>query len=343
MKNLLRNEAAPPLKRVVNILEELHRQGVKEILLLGGDPCTYPDLAQALRAARDLGFHNIILSNTLGFATSRLATTLACLDSAETTILGRCEEEHDRAARKRGAYRILLRNVRRINAVGRSVGVCLNATPANAHHLFELALNLLEKERVLISHFMVQRIVPLGGAAGSTKFDLSLNDAVALMQQVAKISTVYNVDVVFEDPLPLCVVPREYHRFLSPCAWGWTKGAINNRGDVSRCGADPRYGLGNIFERELRHIWHQSSELQRFRQRSYLPQSCRQCPQLEVCGGGCALSLLGQSPPRLGVDSLYAQLRGHPGALNVHRRRQTELPDGPGGASTALQELGSDE
>ncbi|MDR0381263.1 MAG: SPASM domain-containing protein, partial [Oscillospiraceae bacterium] len=68
------------------------------------------------------------------------------------------------------------------------------------------------------------------------------------------------------------------------------KVAINPDGDLSRCGADPRFLLGNLFDTPLLDIWNNSEILQSFRQCSYLPGRCQICERLQYCGGGCPLS-----------------------------------------------------
>ena len=50
-----------------------------------------------------------------------------------------------------------------------------------------------------------------------------------------------------------------YRQYMHPCEWGYTKAALNGNGDLTRCGADPRYLLGNIFEKSIKEIWEYSN------------------------------------------------------------------------------------
>lgn len=84
-----------------------------------------------------------------------------------------------------------------------------------------------------------------------------------------------------------------------------TKAAVNGDGDLTRCGADPRYLLGNIFETPIKEIWKNSPLLKEFRDKSYLPDSCRKCAYLERCGGGCSVS--NQPNIDVGIDYLIDQ------------------------------------
>ena len=103
----------------------------------------------------------------------------------------------------------------------------------------------------------------------------------------------YGVPVELVDPFPLCIVDETYHYLITPCKCGLTDMSINGSGDVTRCGADPNYQLGNILvdstENMVLSLWQNSSELINFRTKQFLPEQCQICPLKVKCGGGCAI------------------------------------------------------
>lgn len=46
--------------------------------------------------------------------------------------------------------------------------------------------------------------------------------------------------------------------------------------------------LGNILEQEWKTIWNHPLAL-KIRNREYNETKCKDCPQLQICGGGCPL------------------------------------------------------
>jgi len=104
-------------------------------------------------------------------------------------------------------------------------------------------------------------------------------------------------------------VDDRFHKYLKPCSWGVDKFSVNGKGNLSRCGADPRYQLGNILETPLEKIWANSQELISFRNRDYLSEKCRKCVYLEKCGGGCPLCC--SNDILLGADYLMAGAGGN--------------------------------
>jgi radical SAM protein with 4Fe4S-binding SPASM domain len=142
---------------------------------------------------------------------------------------------------------------------------------------------------------MIQRVIPKGRASNTLKYALRKEHITAMFQDIEKIEQTYRLKIVFEDAFPLCIIDEKYHRYLSPCVWGFTKGSINWNGDISRCGADPRFRLGNIFEKPLKEIWENHPVLRSFRSTDWMPPECQNCSLLEKCRCGCPLSNITES------------------------------------------------
>ncbi len=282
--------AHPPYSKIEKIMNELANQDVKNILLGGGNPCTYPHLEDVIKLGYNLGFNIDIISNTLHFQNR---TILRYISSFDATILGSSAKSHDNVARNEGAYNHLISNIQKLINDGYRIGVVLNATPKTYNNLFLTMKNLSEKENIPITsirYVMIQRIIPQGRASYTLKYGLKKEHLGPLFSDLEKIRQTYALKIVFEDAFPFCLVEERFHDYLSPCVWGYTKGSINWNGDVSRCGADPRFELGNIFEKPLNEIWNTSPILTSFRRKAWVPQECRKCPLLEKCRCGCPLS-----------------------------------------------------
>jgi radical SAM protein with 4Fe4S-binding SPASM domain len=223
---------------------------------------------------------------------------LKYIDGVDATILGPNCISHDKVARREGAYNFLISNIIKLVSEGFKIGIVLNATPQTHNRLFQMMENLIEKENIpttSIRYVILQRVIPKGRALNTLKYGLKKEHIQPLFTDIEKIEQTYGLKIVFEDAFPLCLIERKYHKYLSPCVWGYTKGSINWNGDVSRCGADPRFRLGNIFEESLNEIWKKSPILLSFRHTDWMPLQCRNCSLLEKCRCGCPLSNVTES------------------------------------------------
>lgn len=294
MGNTLRN-IHPQYYKIEKVLRELSEQGVGKILLGGGNPCTYPDLRKIVELGDDLGFSMDIISNTLHFEDTKTPKSIQGFDA---TILGSKPKSHDQVARKGGAYKRLVGNIKKLSREGLRIGIVLNATPQTYNKLFETVENLIEKEGISplsINYIMIQRIIPKGRASDTMKYGLKRNHIDPLFEDLEKIEQTYALRIIFEDPFPACLVKERFHKYLSICVWGFTKGSIDWMGNVSRCGADSRFQLGNIFENPLKEIWSKSPTLLSFRGIGWMPLECVRCPNFEKCRCGCSLSNITES------------------------------------------------
>ena len=281
----------PPLEQVKKDIEKLAENNVKEILLVGGNPCSYPYLKEVVELIKNLNLKCYILSNTLEFKQD-LNFFLEKIDDFQTTILGATPEEHDNEAGRRGAYETLIKNLKLLNRKNKKLTITLSLHKQNYDKVFTIVRNLIENEKVKIKELILQRIIPCGRAANTLRFSVTKDQVPTIFEQLDKIKNIYNLKIDFEDPFPLCVIPEQC-RYLQdkPCEWGFIKGSVNFNGDFARCGADVRFLLGNIFEIDnLKKFWKENPILVDFRSRKWLPERCQKCELLEKCGGGCSLS-----------------------------------------------------
>lgn len=298
----------PSLEKIKKIIERLAKDNIKEILLVGGNPCTYPHLEEVIKLIKKLDLKVYILSNTLEFG-KEINFFLDNIDDFQATILGSTPKEHDSEAGRNGAYEILVKNIRLLNKNRKEVTIAVSLHKQNYNKIFEIVKNLIENEKIKIKELVIQRIISCGRSANTLRFSVTKEQVPILFEQLHKIKEAYNLEIDFEDPFPLCVIPEKY-RYLQNkvCEWGFVKGSINFNGDMSRCGADGRFSLGNIFKiGNLQRFWRESPILIDFRSRKWLPKECQKCKLLEECGGGCSLSRITEKDHECDILCPYYQ------------------------------------
>lgn len=109
------------------------------------------------------------------------------------------------------------------------------------------------------------------------------------LQQVDYIEREYGIKIIFEDPIPFCAINQRYYKYMHPCEWGISKVSVDYKGNLSRCGADVYHSFGSIFD-DVDNLWNTNINLEKFREKNYLPNKCKKCILIDKCGGGCPIS-----------------------------------------------------
>lgn len=325
--DFVQKKPPPSLNKLKAVVDAIHRAEVKEITFLGGDPASYRHVVDLAKYVSSRDIKVTILSNTLSFPYASIEEAAKYIQSFETTIHHSNPEEHDKFCKSKGAYRKVIDNLRTCSNFGRKTGIAINVTPVTADKIFSIVKSIIVDEKINLNYIIIQRIIPMGRASSSTDFTISKKQAELALHEIDLVHKEFGVEIAVEDPFPLCIMPEHLRKYLSYCEWGFTRAAINSEGDLSRCGADPRYRLGNILKTPLLELWNNSPILKSFRRREYLPGRCHVCRDLDQCGGGCSLSC--QIDADHGVDYLYlddekidAEIHGE---ISFDHARENEL------------------
>ncbi|MFC1947339.1 radical SAM/SPASM domain-containing protein [Chloroflexota bacterium] len=295
----------PPLERLLRIVDSLASGDVKTVSLLGGDPASYPQVVELSKYISDSGMDVAIMSNTLRFSRSTDEEVSKYISAFEATIHHYLPEEHDQFCSQKGAYNNIVKRLRKFSQLGRKTGIAINVYPSTSDLIYRIVEEVVDSHRVPLNYIVVQRIIPFGRAASTSEFTMARDNIEVALYGIDKVHKDLGLEIMVEDPFPLCVVPDGYKQYMQKCEWGYTKAAVDSYGNLSRCGADPRYRFGNILERPLLEIWNTSEILESFRSKSYLPGRCQVCVDLNDCGGGCPLSC--EIDKDHGIDYLYSE------------------------------------
>lgn len=277
----------PDVEQVKRVLKNLKDNGIENVSYVGGDPARYPYILETCQYAAKLGFKQSILSNTLEFGDKSIEVA-GYIDSFEGTIHDTTAELHDSFCKKPGAYSLLLRNLKFFSDLGKKIGITINLTPFTYNSIYTIVDNVI-KAGINVDYVVFQRIIPFGRATQSKKYELNLQQLDIALKDISKIED-RGIEIIFEDPFPMCAVDKKYQKYMHPCEWGLTKVSVDYQGNLSRCGADPRCTLGSLFAVPLIETWKNSDELCEFRKKEFLPQKCHLCQALDQCGGACPIS-----------------------------------------------------
>lgn len=286
--NAKTNLTHPSISQLYRIVDRLTELGIKDITLVGGDPALYTDIVQLASYMKKKGIKLSVLSNTLDFIPQK-DSVLEYIDIYEGTIHHSLEEKHDIFCGCSGAYEKLVGNLKFFSLQNKSVGLAINMIPFNYNVIYDLIKNVILKN-ITIDHIIMQRIIQFGRAHGSYQYELNTEMLEIIMQQIERAEKEFNLNIIFEDPIPLCSIPQKYWRYMHPCEWGITKLSVDYNGNLARCGADVFHSFGSIFDDDIIDKWNTNHDLDDFREKRYLPPKCQNCKNIDKCGGGCPIS-----------------------------------------------------
>jgi radical SAM protein with 4Fe4S-binding SPASM domain len=130
-------------------------------------------------------------------------------------------------------------------------------------------------------------IIRSGKGTGAESVDLARVEKT--LDRLKRAADESGVNMVWYAPTPYCEFNPVNHGFgIKQCTACSINMAVEPDGTVIPCQScyEP---LGNILMDEWEKIWHHPL-CKEFRERGYLPERCRGCEQMELCGGGCPLS-----------------------------------------------------
>lgn len=299
------------LEILKNIALELKKAGVVEINLVGGDPAEHSHIQELVEYLYTLGFKVPILSNTHNYKNTTIERITPYVTSLEGTFHAPTAEEHNQFNRTKNSYETMLKNLKIYDSIrtsNQNLGAVLNIMNYNYNHLYEIIEKLLEQE-LRLDYVLVQRIGLYGRAEGNEKEKILAEKLAIAFEQIDKINKKLSVETSMVDAFPFCLIPKEYHKYLDKCDWGYGTASLDMNGNITRCAVASHCGtnlLGNVLETDISEIWQKSPTLISFRNKDYLRDECKQCDMLTKCGGGCPISC---GNNELSNDSLIKTLK----------------------------------
>ncbi len=318
-QNLDLNGELDTLKKIAH--NAIRYGKVENFLMVGGDPCAFPHLIELMRYIKDEGERYgvdtfiEVLSNTHDYRENGkivpMEEVVKLVDKMNITVHGSTPLLHDIFNGVPGSYNHMIENVRKyIECKGddQSVGLTLNIMPHTIYSLENIILNTNRDLGGNIVDLCIQRIAPVGRAEGNLEFLIEKPDVNVFMPVLEKAyQSGMGIDIC--DCFPYCSVKDEYRHLLPKggCQWGRNILSVQRNGDMTRCALSSRV-IGNMVkldsEEKYFDWWENCPELESFRRGAHLNEACKQCKQVDECGGGCLMARDTGDPYRFGAENV---------------------------------------
>lgn len=269
-------------KRAISLLWDA---GVPHVAFTGGEATLRSDLADLIAHAESTGMVSGLLTNGVALADRAFLDRLkeAGLDYVQVTLESPVESVHNSMTGSE-SYAATLAGLR--NAVDAGLYAITNTTLTRMN-----AATALDMPAFLagagLRAFAMNSIIHSGKGPVSG-VELPVDELTDLLCRVRDEASAQGIRMIWYSPTRYCELdPVDLGLGPKHCTAGQYNVCIEPNGDVIPCQSFYK-SAGNILTDPWDSIY--GSPLMRsLREREWIPEGCRSCNDLQICGGGCPL------------------------------------------------------
>jgi len=271
-------------------IEKLHQIGVFTLTFTGGEPTLREDLPELLQYAQDCGMVTGLVTNGRRLKDRNYVETLekVGLDFVQVTLESHKAEVHDLMTQTKGSWKETVAGIK--NVIPSKIYATTNTTLSqyNASDFLETVDFI---KRLGIAGFGCNSLIYSGKASEiSDKFAVSVEALEGLLPKVHDKANQLGLKFLWYTPTQYCQFdPVKLGLGVKSCTAAMINMCIGPNGDVYPCQSYFE-SLGNILKDDWQKIWNHPLAAS-IRKREYAEPKCKDCPQLQICGGGCPLEL----------------------------------------------------
>jgi len=270
------------------VLERIWQVGIPHVCFTGGEATLRADLVELVAYAEKLGLVTGLLTNGRRMAGMGYVQELAQagLDHVQITLESHDEGIHDAMVAATGAWRETVDGIR--NAIAAGLYTITNTT-LTRQNVEGIADTVAFVASLGVPTFACNSLIYTGrGASVNTGF--REGELAPILEKVREACDRHSLRLVWYTPTQYCALsPLQLELGVKACTAALYNMCIEPDGAVIPCQSYYK-PLGNILRDPWEAIW--NHELARtLRERRYVPEKCRTCAELPLCGGGCPLYL----------------------------------------------------
>ena len=272
------------------VIDRLHQIGVFILTFTGGEPTLRRDLPELLLYAQNKGIVTGLITNGRKLKDKTYVETLekTGLDFIQVTLESHKPKIHDLMTATKGSWKETVAGIK--NVIPTQIYATTNTTLSkhNASNFLE-TIDFLKK--LGVAAFGCNSLIYSGRAnAISEEFVLALETLRELLPKVHDKANQLGLKFLWYTPTQYCRFdPVKLGLGIKSCTAAKINMCVGPNGDVYPCQSYFE-SLGNILKDDWQEIWNHPLAVQ-IRKREYVESKCKDCPQLQICGGGCPLEL----------------------------------------------------
>jgi len=272
------------------VIERLHQIGVFILTFTGGEPTLREDLPELLRYAQNKGMVTGLVTNGRRLKDKNYVKTLenVGLDFVQVTLESHKAQIHDLMTETKGSWKETVTGIK--NIVSTKIYTTTNTT-LSKHNTSDFLETVDFIKKLGVAGFGCNSLIYSGKVTEiSNKFVVSVETLKELLPKVHDKANQLGLKFLWYTPTQYCRFnPVSLGLGVKSCTAAMVNMCVGPNGDVYPCQSYFE-SLGNILRDEWQKIWNHSLALS-IRKREYVEPKCKDCPQLQICGGGCPLEL----------------------------------------------------
>jgi radical SAM protein with 4Fe4S-binding SPASM domain len=268
----------------------LHGIGIFTLTFTGGEPTLREDLPDLLQYAQNKGMVTGLVTNGRRLRDKGYVETLekAGLDFVQVTLESHKPDVHDLMTGAKGSWKETVEGIK--NIIPTKIYATTNTTLSqhNASHFLE-TMDFINK--LGVAAFGCNSLIYSGKAQKiSDEFTVPIETLKELLPKVHEKANQLGLKFQWYTPTQYCRFdPVSLGLGVKACTAGMINMCVGPNGDVYPCQSYFQ-SLGNILKDPWGKIWNHPLAVS-IRKREYVEPKCKDCPQLQICGGGCPLEL----------------------------------------------------
>jgi radical SAM protein with 4Fe4S-binding SPASM domain len=278
------------------VIDRLSQIGIFIVTFTGGEPTLRDDLTELLQYAQDKGMVTGLITNGRKLKDNTYVQALekAGLDFVQVTLESHKPAVHDLMTAAEGSWKETVVGIK--NAVRSQIYVTTNTT-LSKYNAPDFLRTIDYISELGVAAFGCNSLIYSGKANEvSQEFALPIEDLKPLLTKVRDKAQQLNLKFLWYTPTQYCCFdPVQLGLGVKSCTAAMINMCVGPNGDVYPCQSYFE-SLGNILTVKWEKIWNHPLAV-KIRNREYVEPKCKDCPQLQVCGGGCPLEL--QDKPHL--------------------------------------------
>lgn len=312
----------------IEVFRQARELGAAQLGFSGGEPLVRQDLAELIKAARDLGYYTNLITSGIGLTEARIAEFAEVgLDHIQISFQAADEEVNNLLAGSKKAFAQKLAMARAVKAHG--YPMVLNFVTHrhnidNIERIIELCLEL-EADFVELATCQFYGWAELNRAG--------LLPTRAQLQRAERITNQWRDKLAAENhPCKLIfVTPDYYEERPKACMNGWGNLFLDITPDGTALPCHSARQLPvqfpSVREHSIEHIWRHSFGFNRFRGDDWMPEPCRNCDEKHKDFGGCRCQAFMLTGDASNADPVCSK-SAHHGVILAARQQADEAPLG---------------
>jgi radical SAM protein with 4Fe4S-binding SPASM domain len=272
------------------VIDRLSQIGIFILTFTGGEPTLREDLPELLQYAQNKGMVTGLITNGRKLKDTEYVKTLekAGLDFVQVTLESHQPKIHDLMTAAKGSWKETVAGIK--NAAQSQIYVTTNTT-LSKYNAPEFLRTIDYIKELGVAAFGCNSLIYSGKAnAVSQEFALPVEALEELLPKIRDKAQQLNLKFLWYTPTQYCRFdPVQLGLGVKSCTAAMINMCVGPNGDVYPCQSYFE-SLGNILVDSWEKIWNHPLAV-KIRNREYVEPKCKDCPQLQVCGGGCPLEL----------------------------------------------------